>query len=200
MSNQALEKSAVVLVIAAKNIAIRIINRANSVKDKIRKLSGLEKTTEPYVKRKFSEYIDEAFEIVKASYPDIKIKLEKKFDDNIEIFANVFLVDVFSNIFDNALQSISDNKITFSIQISPLKRKTGNYWQIIVEDNGEGISDDRKKQIFESFDTGIRIRGLGMMFIYRIIKAYEGTIKIEDRVQGDYSKGTKIIFTIRDYK
>ena len=182
------------------NNAIRIINRANTVKDKIRKLSGLEKTTEPYTKRKFSEYIDEAFEVVKNSYPETKIILEKNFDENIEIYANVFLVDVFSNIFDNALQSIKTDSIKFSIQISHLQLKQGDYWQITIEDNGSGISDDVKNQIFQSFDSGIRIRGLGMMFIYRIIKAYEGTIEIKDRIEGDYTKGTKIIFTIRDYR
>lgn len=180
--------------------AIRIINRANLVKDKIRKLSGLEKTTEPYEKRNFVSYIDEAFQVVRGSYPDIDIVLEKNFDENIEIFANVFLVDVFSNIFDNALQSTTENRINFNIQISPIKEKQGDFWQVIVEDDGIGISDDMKQQIFQSFDSGIRIRGLGMMFIYRIIKAYEGIIKIEDRIEGDHSKGTRIVFTIRDYK
>ena len=45
-----------------------------------------------------------------------------------------------------------------------------------------------------------RIRGLGMMFIYRIIKAYEGTIQLENRVESDYTTGTRITFTIRDYQ
>ncbi len=180
--------------------AIRIINRANSVKDKIRKLSGLEKSSEPFIKRKFDDYIDEAFDVIKSSYPEMDIILEKNFDQDIEIYANVFLVDVFSNIFDNALQSASDGKIKFSLQISKLYEKYGSYWKVIVEDDGVGISDDMKKQILQSFESGIRIRGLGMMFIYRIIKAYEGTILLEDRIEGDYTQGTKITFTIRDYE
>ena len=71
---------------------------------------------------------------------------------------------------------------------------------MIVEDDGSGISDDMKKQILQSFESGIRLRGLGMMFIYRIIKAYEGRILLDDRIEGDYTQGTKIIFTIRDYE
>ncbi|MCE7739461.1 MAG: sensor histidine kinase [Candidatus Heimdallarchaeota archaeon] len=180
--------------------SIRILKRANTVKDRIRKLSSLEKTAEPFVKRKLETYINKAITTLEQAYPNHNISLKKNFDTEIRISANKFLEDVFTNIFENSIQSAKNSKISFIVSASRIKDQQKDFWEIVIEDNGKGISDERKQQILDSFQSGQRIRGLGMMFIYRIVKAYEGSIRIEDRIEGDYTQGAKIIFSIRDYE
>ncbi len=180
--------------------SIRVLKRADEVKDRIRKLSGLEKFSEPFIQRTLGSYIDSAITTIEKTYPDYIITIVRDFDSKIEITANEFIEDVFTNIFENSIHSAKNHQIDFKIAATRTKKNQKNFWEISIEDNGKGISDERKEQILSSFETGQRIRGLGMMFIYRIVKAYEGSIRLEDRIEGDYSQGAKIIFSIRDYE
>jgi len=179
--------------------SIRVINKANEVKDKLRKISGIEPKAEPMVKQKLATYVDNAIATIQTSHPDRKIILHKEFDENLEIYSNIFLEDIFANVFNNSLQSTNKKEITFTVKAKHIVKDKDSFWEISVEDNGSGISNGMKRQIEESFKTGQRIRGLGMMFIYRIVKAFQGDIRIENRVVDDYTQGTRIVFTLKDY-
>ncbi|MHA1407875.1 MAG: sensor histidine kinase, partial [Candidatus Heimdallarchaeaceae archaeon] len=154
---------------------------------------------EPMVKQKLATYVDNAIATIQTSHPDRKIILHKEFDENLEIYSNIFLEDIFANVFNNSLQSTNKKEITFTVKAKHIVKDKDSFWEISVEDNGSGISNGMKRQIEESFKTGQRIRGLGMMFIYRIVKAFQGDIRIENRVVDDYTQGTRIVFTLKDY-
>jgi signal transduction histidine kinase len=69
----------------------------------------------------------------------------------------------------------------------------------ICFDNGVGIEDNRKDVIFHrAFQYGNNVRGmgLGLSLVNNIIKTYRGQIWVEDRVKGDYSKGSNFIILI----
>ncbi|MCE7748981.1 MAG: sensor histidine kinase [Candidatus Heimdallarchaeota archaeon] len=180
--------------------SIRVLKRADEVKDRIRKIGGLEKSAEPFVKRKLDTYINNAITTLEQTYPNYSINVKKDFDTEIEISANEFLEDVFTNIFENSIQFAKNQQMNFTVSASKTRSQQKIFWEIAIADDGKGISDERKQQILDSFQTGQRIRGLGMMLIFRIVKEYEGSIKIQDRIKGDYTQGAKIIFTIRDYE
>ncbi len=38
--------------------------------------------------------------------------------------------------------------------------------------------------------------GLGLLLVNRILKSYNGEIRVEDRIEGDYSKGNNFILFI----
>ena len=67
------------------------------------------------------------------------------------------------------------------------------------KDNGIGISDYRKNNIFE---RGSRKRykskgmGLGLSLVRKIIDTYNGDIWVEDRVKGDYKQGSNFVVLI----
>jgi signal transduction histidine kinase len=59
-------------------------------------------------------------------------------------------------------------------------------------DRGRGIPDDRKKAVFERFATGmtgIKGFGLGLSIVSTIVEKLGGRIWVDDRIQGDFSKG-----------
>ena len=67
------------------------------------------------------------------------------------------------------------------------------------KDNGEGIPDLQKKHIFQhefkEFVSG-KGMGLGLSLVKKIIKSYNGNIRVEDKVKGDYTKGSNFILLI----
>lgn len=67
--------------------------------------------------------------------------------------------------------------------------KNGNL-KIIYQDNGIGISDRKKKRIFE--DNIEKTGAHGLTLINRIIESYGWTIKEE----GEPGKGVKFIITL----
>jgi len=66
-------------------------------------------------------------------------------------------------------------------------------------DNGIGIQDDKKKILFkEGYRKlkGSKGMGLGLSLVSKILNTFNGKIWVEDRVKGDYTKGSKFILLL----
>ena len=66
-------------------------------------------------------------------------------------------------------------------------------------DNGVGIEDSRKKIVFQrgyGDEKSIHGMGLGLSLVQKIIDNYNGKIWVEDRVNGDYTKGSNFVILI----
>ena len=99
------------------------------------------------------------------------------------------LVNVFTNIFDNAIKYSKENP---TIKIETINDDKNTYIQI--EDKGIGMNDDTLKMIFEKFfreQNGnvhdIKGHGLGLSYVKKIISLHNGKIFVES-IEG---KGTK---------
>jgi signal transduction histidine kinase len=107
-----------------------------------------------------------------------------------ELFANLDktqLIRIVTNLVKNALQA-SENEENPMINVEVLSIK--NNIEIIVSDNGRGISDEVKDLIFEpKFTTKTSGMGLGLPMIKNIIEAYGGKITFTSK-QGE---GTEFI-------
>lgn len=99
------------------------------------------------------------------------------------------LVRVVNNLVKNAIQAISadrDPEITVSVYAE------GNKVNIVVKDNGIGISDENKEKIFEpKFTTKTSGMGLGLGMVKNIVETYGGTITFTSRL----GEGTTFIIT-----
>ncbi len=95
------------------------------------------------------------------------------------------LREVFTNLINNAVDAMGSNG---TIKISA-KLKSENIIEIIMEDNGHGMSSDVKKRIFEPFFTtkGSKGTGLGLSVTYGIITRHSGNIEVESEL----GQGTK---------
>jgi signal transduction histidine kinase len=98
------------------------------------------------------------------------------------------LQQVFLNILTNAFYAVQDGG---HLQIFA-RRKDENFIDVIVEDNGEGISKENLDHIFEPFFTtkGEYGTGLGLSITYGIVQKLGGQINVESEL----GKGT--IFTV----
>jgi len=99
------------------------------------------------------------------------------------------LQQVFLNLFNNALAAVADGG-----RIVAMAREVGDTVEIIVRDNGCGMSDDTLKHIFEPFFTTKKGKGtgLGLSITYGIIKRLGGDIAVES----EQGVGTTLTITL----
>jgi len=85
---------------------------------------------------------------------------------------------VIMNLISNAIDAVGE-KGTIRIEI----REEGGYVMLVVSDNGVGMSEDVRRNIFNPFftmkDKGV---GLGLFIVYNIVRAHGGFIEAESSV------------------
>lgn len=115
-----------------------------------------------------------ALEIFNEEYIEF-ISLE---DEIIAKFDRTELIRVITNLVKNAIQSIPEEKVEKSVQVTVF-RELG-FVKIEVKDNGKGISKENAARIFEpKFTTKSSGMGLGLAIIKNIIENYNGSITFE---------------------
>ncbi|MEE4246098.1 MAG: ATP-binding protein [Kangiellaceae bacterium] len=94
------------------------------------------------------------------------------------------------NIIDNAVDATKDNqKASVRVVINSLNESM----DIIVSDNGNGIADEIKEKIFDPFyTTKSGGTGLGLAVVHGVVKAHNGTI----RLQSSAESGTTVTINI----
>jgi signal transduction histidine kinase len=123
---------------------------------------------------------------------DVKINVNSRCTCNV--FANDLLRDVFCNLVGNSIKH-SIGPITININMDCVDEIGVNYCKVTVEDNGPGISDSMKALIFDRTHVGkkLRGRGLGLYIVNTLVADFHGKVWVEDRVQGDYTKGARFV-------
>jgi signal transduction histidine kinase len=114
-----------------------------------------------------------------------------------KVKANELLRDAFSNIVGNAIKhSPQDKPLTIDIDVAKAREKGTNYYKVSIADNGPGLCDVKKDELFTRFGHGktkTSGRGLGLYLIKTLVESFHGKVWAEDRVPGDCSKGAKFI-------
>ncbi len=146
------------------------------------------------------EPLSRAIKFVEKNFRDKKLTINvNSFDKKISIEANELIVEVFENLLVNAVLHNLNYSVEVTVQITQILKDNQNYIKIQFIDNGIGISDDRKKWIFNSSfikDKHGKGMGFGLSLIKEIINTYGGFIWVENRIKGNYSKGCNFVMLI----
>ena len=112
------------------------------------------------------------------------------------IFAlNEFLQDVFYNILHNSVKNTVGNG-GVRIRVHSSLEDDGDFLRVDIEDWGCGMDDSLKENILRGLDDRVRrVSGVGLTLVKRIVDIFRGEISVADRVEGDFTQGTR--FTIR---
>jgi signal transduction histidine kinase len=110
------------------------------------------------------------------------------------VMANQLLKDVFLNIVGNAVKH-SSGSVSVDILVSKATKGGKDYCLVAVEDNGPGIPDGRKASIFSRAERAAKAMGggLGLYIVKSLVEGFDGRVWVEDRVDGDHSKGCRFI-------
>lgn len=116
-------------------------------------------------------------------FVDFKIKGVNILDREILIDQDAILGAV-TNLIRNACDACSNTQEPHVSVVFTL----GNSLNIIVDDNGEGISKELQKKIFEPFHTTKKTgNGLGLAIVHGIVVEHKGRIKVSSK-QGEGAK------------
>ncbi|MBD3255869.1 MAG: GAF domain-containing protein [Candidatus Lokiarchaeota archaeon] len=176
------------------------INRGSTLVNNIRQLSIIDDFKQSLKKVELSKHLNQAIDYVKKSYSreELHIHIPPKIDD-IYVIANKFLSNVFENILNNAIR-YNDNKIIqITIKVSKIQSDKTKFVKIEFLDNGVGIPEERKKNIFKGLiekQQKIKGMGIGLLTVSKILATYGGKILIENRIPGDYKQGSNFIVLI----
>ena len=113
------------------------------------------------------------------------------------IVANDLIKDVFSNLIGNAIKhSDPQRPLTITVSLEPVTKGRKKHYRVTVEDNGPGVPDPLKSRLFRRFEKGpekVLGKGMGLYLVRTLVHDFRGTIRVEDRVPGDYTKGAKFV-------
>ncbi len=107
---------------------------------------------------------------------DVELDIRMDSHEKCTVKAGALLKEVFSNILENAVKYSDGGKIRISTE------KTDTRLICSIEDDGKGIPDDEKKQIFQKGYTTDKeaSMGLGLFLVKKILELYEGSIEVKD--------------------
>ncbi len=111
------------------------------------------------------------------------------------VLGDDLLGQIFTNLIGNSVKFFGeDGEITISVG------ELDNNILVTIADNGPGISDDMKPQVFDRFRKGKSKKsgkGLGLFITRHLVEGYGGRIWAEDRVPGHQDQGAAIHFTMK---
>lgn len=128
---------------------------------------------------------------------DVAIDIRHINNDSCKVMANNLIADIFGNLIDNAIKhAIPGRPVRIGIMLSKMLVSGREFLQVAIEDNGPGIPDDLKSQLFSRLQRGRTAtagRGLGLYLVKSLVEHFNGMVWAEDRVPGDSSKGTRFV-------
>ncbi|MDE4907466.1 ATP-binding protein [Methanogenium marinum] len=125
-------------------------------------------------------------------YPDREISFMRT---GCTVWADGLLSVVFMNLIRNSIKYGGPG-----VRIWISSEETDREVTVSVEDDGPGLSDDKKMQLFSLFQESTTERGgrgLGLHITRLLIRRYGGKIRPGDRIPGCHDKGLSIRFTLR---
>jgi len=116
---------------------------------------------------------------LRASFPALEIRAHGALDVPMRLSEENAGI-IFSNLADNAARH-------GSTALELIAHRQGNSLLVTVSDNGEGVSLNNRKQIFDSFFTTRRESGgtgMGLAIVRAMLDAHGGAIRLVDSHQG----------------
>ncbi|MFW9910615.1 MAG: ATP-binding protein [Candidatus Thorarchaeota archaeon] len=176
--------------------ALKQVNRSVSLINNVKKFSIVNKEDLVLEKTDPAESLVTAIQIMHQTFPHQNITIDTNLkSETYCIMANDFLQDVFYNILHNAVKFTESDDIR--IRVNTSLADDGEFLKFEFEDWGIGINDRLKENILTGIDERIRrVSGVGLTLVKQIIDQYNGKVWVEDRVKGDFTKGTRVVIML----
>ncbi|MFX1574177.1 MAG: PAS domain S-box protein [Promethearchaeota archaeon] len=183
-----------------RNIVKKQVERGAKLVSNVNILSDLEEHKDFYERIEIDALLDNSISFIRNSFKDrnIKIRLESN-GGKIQVNANQLLREVFDNILINAIKYNENLPVEILIQLNKVIVDHRSFIRIEFIDNGIGVPDERKEIIFKRGNRelkGTKGMGIGLSLVKKILKNIDGTIWVENKVKGEYSKGSNFIILI----
>lgn len=174
------------------------VSRGTNLISNVHKLSELEESKMPIQSTECCAPLKESCDSLIKAYQNREVDIQFDFiDKKIFVQANSLLKELFENILDNAVKYNDNPRVEIIAKITKEQIRKQDYIKLEFIDNGIGISDTQKESIFKKGykeHKGGKGMGFGLSLVKKIIDSYNGQIWVEDKIKGDYTKGS--VFSI----
>ncbi len=180
----------------------KAVERGKKLMSNLIKLSQINTEEVELEQIDISQMINEAVDFILKSNPSKKIAIDVDVPDGqINAKANYLILDVFENLLNNSVRYNDNEIVEILIKVSIENKNDTRYLKIEFQDNGFGISNDNKAQIFERNYKKKKGKGMGigLSLVNEVIKRYNGKIWVENRVENDHLKGSNFILLIPEF-
>ncbi len=137
---------------------------------------------------------------IKTSYLFSDMPLELQYaEGSALVMADPLVRDVLYNVINNSAKFGDMKKV--EVVVRPDRMDDVDCWRVEVRDQGKGIIDVRKPQLFQRFEnldtgTAAESHGLGLSVVKALVDRYQGKVWVEDRVKGDHTKGSTFVIVL----
>ncbi len=132
---------------------------------------------------------------------NVRIEIDGS-SEEMKVLGNELLIDIFDNILVNAVKyNDNEEEVKVDVKISKIQEVGIKYIKFEFKDYGMGVSDEKKDYLFErsySKDISQRGMGMGLSLVKKIVGKYGGEIWVEDRIEGDYRKGSIFVLLLKE--
>lgn len=166
----------------------------SSVRD-LSRIKSIDETD--FLVKDLNTYIKEAVEESKRMFSDRRVSIEFEGAQSPHYSkCSALATRLFTNLLTNAIKYDNHEEARVDVSVGQIADGGAQYWRIEIVDNGRGIPDDEKERVFQRFhriDMSVSGTGLGLFVARFIAKTSGGKVWAENRVQGDHTKGTKMV-------
>ncbi len=157
----------------------------------IRKVRRAEESREqPLTPTDLSATVRSEVELLRRQYnPTITLDIP----DGVSVLADGALSQLIWNLLENAVKHNPSPERAVWIS----SRKTSKGFELSIADNGPGLTNREKEQLFKS---GRRFGGVGLHIVRTLVQKYHATLSVDDRVKGDSSQGLKVTLVFKTAK
>ena len=180
------------------------IERGKKLIKNVRKITKIDESEVQLEKIQVSKFLNTAVKYLRNSFQARTIEFQIEPSNNkFYVMANNLLLDVFENILINAVRHNNKSTIKINVDINKNHLKNVDYIKMEFKDNAIGISNFRKKSIFEKGkrkSQKSKGMGLGLSLVKKIVESYNGDIWVEDRIKGDHEQGSNFVLLLQEAK
>ncbi|HME56500.1 MAG TPA: CheR family methyltransferase [Candidatus Lokiarchaeia archaeon] len=203
MVTSSIEEKAALLNDDAINNAImniqKQVEKATNLIISVRKIADLKDRENSNFPLDLIKVIQETIAYIHKSFPaeNMELKFNKGDNEEAMVIGNDYLGDMFENIIINGLKYNKSSLKKIDIDVFEEIVDDKPFIKVSIVDNGVGMTDKMKGSIlkvnFKRDEDGTRGLGIGLAIVNQVINRIGGKISFENRIQGDYSKGTKVV-------
>jgi signal transduction histidine kinase len=146
---------------------------------------------------RLDESFKRALSMIGRAHPDRTLELSSTVA-SADVLADELLDEVFVNILSNAVKYTDGRKVRLetTLEEADIELDTGTRtkcWKLTIADHGKGMAKDTKNENFPRYMPSDKGSGLGLSIVRAlVVNRYSGAVRLRDRVESDFAKGTAV--------
>jgi len=192
------------------NIINRHVIRGMQLISNVQNLSKIDESKKSIQSIDVLEVLKKSINFIESAFQESYLKIGINYSiphisspDRLYVQCNNLLQNAFENILFNAIHYNKNTCVEILVKISMKELNNTQFVKLEFIDNGIGVGNPRKKIIFEKGyekHKGGKGMGFGLSLVKKLIENYNGHIWVEDKVKGDYKKGSNFVILIPSFE